>query len=78
MPTLQVILDWINLTLMVTGIFFAGVVWSRVSSLQERMERLASVSVLETRVIDLVEEMKRIRDRLDRFIDASAHGKSVI
>lgn len=65
------ILDWANLTLMVTGIFFAGVVWNKVNYVLEQLKELQAFSSLEARLGNTTSELNRVRDRLDKLIDAS-------
>jgi hypothetical protein len=72
--TLHDVLDWANLTLIVTGIFFAGVVWNKVNSL-ERQVNENSLDSLDIRIATVQEEMIRVRDRVEKLIDRITNNK---
>lgn len=67
------ILDWANLTLIVTGIFFAGVVWNKVDNLEKTFAANTvgtDIASLKERITSLKEELERVRDRLDLLLDS--------
>ena len=62
---------------MVTGIFFAGVIWNKVRGLERDVKQLGSLSALTVKVTDLVDELHRVRDRLDKWIDSTLSGRQI-
>ena len=69
MDSLHIVLVWANLTIAVSGIFFAGVIWNQLQSLKKAIDKLGDLDVLKGKVELLISEMERMRNRVDTWLD---------
>ena len=60
---------YVNLGLVLTLSFWSGVQWQRVNTIEVSVTRYAGVETLATQILDLKNEMGRMRDRFERWAD---------
>lgn len=63
---------YVNLAFVLTIVFACGVLYQRVNELDVRVSRIQSTEALVAKVDSMQDEVKRLRDRLDRLLDQPA------
>jgi len=62
-------LMYVNVVFMMTIVFGCGVLYQRVNDLDVKVSRLQSTEALASKVDSMQDEVRRLRDRLDRMLD---------
>lgn len=66
---------YVNLGFLIPVIFACGVLYQRILNLDERVAKLQGAETLATKIEVMNNEVNRLRDRLDRFLDQTTISK---